>query len=74
MKKLFTFAFIFALAAVCPVIADTATTTDTEDELNSLIAQLNEDTTEPAAEQNHTEATSAEAESSSESSSAHSAE
>lgn len=73
MKKLFTFAFIFALAAVCPVIADTATT-DTEDELNSLIAQLNEDTTEPAAEQNHTEATSAEAESSSESSSAHSAE
>lgn len=69
MKKLFTFAFIFALAAVCPVIADTATTDTTEDELNSLIAQLNEDTAaEPATEQDSTEEASASAEVASDSS------
>lgn len=51
MKKMFTLAFILALAAVCPVVATETTETD----LEALMAELNdsveEETVAPAAEE-----------------------
>ncbi|MBS1987568.1 hypothetical protein JST56_01080 [Candidatus Dependentiae bacterium] len=41
MKKMFTLAFILALAAVCPVVADVTDVQTTESDLEALMAELN---------------------------------